>query len=70
VGGRAKPERVGAKRNGLRLKYCAAIVWSRGTQKDIREGQSEGNGEFTLALQKYTPVFRARGVSKVYIFFF
>jgi hypothetical protein len=36
----------------------------------LSKGQSEGNREFTLALQKYTPVVRARGVlTKVYLFF-
>jgi hypothetical protein len=35
-------------------------VWARGS----------GEWEDTYAKQKYTPVLRARGVTKVYLFFF
>jgi hypothetical protein len=39
-------------------------------KKGCRVERGGGEREYTVASQKYTPVPRARGVTKVYLFFF
>jgi hypothetical protein len=42
--GLSDSEGVGARSSGLKLKYCAAIVWAGGTQKRGLEGlRGRGN---------------------------
>jgi hypothetical protein len=56
----AKPSRSKVER--IMIKCCVATVRGKGAQKERRVGAVEGEREFTLASQKYTPVLRARGV--------
>jgi hypothetical protein len=60
---RSKEERIKIKME------LAPVRRSRG-QKEYLWAQIRDEWGYTLALQKYTPVYRARGVLTVYIFFF
>jgi hypothetical protein len=63
---RWEPERrVGANVSGLEIKWGFPSSGLRRTKRGSSGLKQEGKGENTCAKQKYTPVSRARGTTRI-----